>query len=143
MLLQFIEGNASLLTHQNCSCTWLCISRQNQITTYKGGKRGAVTYNHTREKFMAAFPTWCLQPEYLLEFTWSFMCLTWQVHVLSAQYTTYMQLFWQVHHSRSLQDFTSSPAWSWKPCCKWNLSKSYMYVAELKTFQNNKGLKQQ
>lgn len=42
--------------------------KQKQIRTYKEAKRGAVTYNLARAKFMTAFPLWSLKAEKLLDF---------------------------------------------------------------------------
>ena len=38
------------------------------MTSYKEAKTGTVGYNNARQKFNAAFPTWCLKPEELLTF---------------------------------------------------------------------------
>lgn len=65
-----ISNSTNLLVNQNFSCTWLCISRQNQIASnYREAKRRASLYNEAREKFIVAFPTWSLKPEELLTFT--------------------------------------------------------------------------
>ncbi|PFX23525.1 tRNA-specific adenosine deaminase 1 [Stylophora pistillata] len=45
--------------------------RQEKITSYHNAKRGASRYKAVRKKFLAAFPTWCLKPDNLSNFTGS------------------------------------------------------------------------